>query len=224
LEPGKLYIVSTPIGNLEDITFRAVRILKEVDFTVAEDTRRTLKLLNHFEIKSELVSCHSFNEHKKVDVILSRIKNGESAAFVSDAGTPGISDPGFLMVREALKLDIEPVIIPGVSALTFSACASGVPIDRFAFYGFPPAKKGKREKFFAEIAEKEMTAIVFESPYRISKSLEEIKNQCGAEAQIAIVREATKLHEEVLRGSAEELAEKFKKAKSKGEFVIVISK
>lgn len=221
---GKLFIVSTPIGNLEDITLRALRVLKEVDLVAAEDTRRTLNLLRHFEISSELVSCHAFNEHRKVAGIIEKIKEGKLVAFVSDAGTPGISDPGYLIVREALKENIEPVVVPGPSALTFAACASGFPIDSFTFYGFPPVKSGRRSEFMKKIAARTETVIVYESPYRMAKLLSEISEICGPETLVAVIREATKLHEEILRGPVSEIIQKTSGREWKGECALVISK
>ena len=148
---GKLFLVSTPIGNLEDITLRALNILKSVDLIAAEDTRHTRQLLSHFDIHAKLESCHAFNEHSKVDNLIEFVKAGHSLALVSDAGTPSVADPGFLLVRSALAAGIEPVVIPGVSALTFSVTASALPVDKFAFWGFAPVKPGKRGKFFARI-------------------------------------------------------------------------
>ncbi|OGV31927.1 MAG: 16S rRNA (cytidine(1402)-2'-O)-methyltransferase [Lentisphaerae bacterium GWF2_45_14] len=221
---GALFIVSTPIGNLEDITLRALRVLKEADIVAAEDTRRTLNLLRHFEISSELVSCHAFNEHRKVTEIIGKIKGGKNVAFVSDAGTPGISDPGYLMVREAIKEGIEPIVIPGPSALTFAACASGFPIDSFTFLGFPPVKKGRREQFMKKIAERGETVIIYESPYRMAKLLTEIAESSGGDTIVAVIREATKLHEEILRGPVSEIIEKMSGRVWKGECAVVISR
>jgi 16S rRNA (cytidine1402-2'-O)-methyltransferase len=218
---GKLYIVTTPIGNLEDITLRALRVLKEVDFIAAEDTRRTAKLLNHFEIKTHLVSYHIHNEHRKTSEILEKVAGGMKVALVSDAGTPCIADPGFLMVREALKLGIEPEIIPGVSSLTFAVAAAGIPVDTFTFWGFLPIKKGKREKVLTKIAESGISGIIFESPYRIERLIEEIVEIIGAETDMVILREATKIHEEVLRGKAKDLVNMGRKWK--GEIVVIIS-
>jgi len=220
---GKLYIVATPIGNLEDITLRALNVLREVDLIAAEDTRRTQKLLNHFEIKTRTVSYHSFNEHRKTTDLLEKVAGGLNLAVVSDAGTPCIADPGFLMVREALKMGIEPVIIPGVSSLTFSVAASGLPSDRFSFYGFLPVKPGKKQKVLEEIKDSERTAVVFESPYRIEKTLQAINDFIGPQTAVALVREATKIHEEIIRGTAEEVLQMSIKANWKGEFVIVIN-
>ena len=214
---GKLYLVSTPIGNLEDITLRALNVLKSVDLVAAEDTRHTRQLLSHFDIHVKLDSCHAFNEHSKVAGLIDFVRSGGSVALVSDAGTPSIADPGFLLVRSALEAGIEPVVIPGVSALTFAATASGLPMDKFAFWGFAPVKPGKRGKFFARILNDDRTGFFFESPYRVARTLSELA-QLAPDAKIAIIREATKLHEEVLRGSAGELSAL--KREWKGEFVI----
>lgn len=204
--PGKLYIVSTPIGNLEDITMRALRILKEVEIIAAEDTRHTRQLLSHFDIHCpRLESCHAFNEHGKVDKLLDEVENGATLALVSDAGTPSVADPGFLLVRSALERDIEPVVIPGVSAVTFAVTASGLPVDSFSFRNFAPVKPGKRRKFLEAIVSDEKTSFFFESPFRIAKTIAEIA-EIAPEVRIAIIREATKLHEEVIRGSAAEIA------------------
>ena len=217
---GKLYLVSTPIGNLEDITLRALRVLKEVDLVAAEDTRHTRQLLTHFDIHSKLESFHAFNEHDRAAKLAERVAAGLTLALVSDAGTPSVADPGFLLVREALKLGIEPVVIPGVSAVTFAVTASGLPVDKFSFRNFAPVKPGKRRKFFEAIRDAGETVFFFESPYRVAKALAEIAEVVGPDAQLALVREATKLHEEVLRGTAAELAAL--KREWKGEFVIGI--
>ena len=215
---GKLYLVSTPIGNLEDITLRALRVLKEVDLIAAEDTRHTRQLLTHFDIHAKLESFHAFNEHDRAAKLAERVAEGLTLALVSDAGTPSVADPGFLLVREALKLGIEPVVIPGVSAVTFAVTASGLPVDKFSFRNFAPVKPGKRRKFFEAIRDAGETVFFFESPYRVAKALAEIAEVVGPDARLALVREATKLHEEVLRGSAAELAAL--KREWKGEFVI----
>jgi 16S rRNA (cytidine1402-2'-O)-methyltransferase len=220
---GNLYIVSTPIGNLEDISLRALRILKEVDLIAAEDTRRSRKLLSHYDIGTRLESCHAFNERRKTEGILDRIQNGLNVAVVSDCGTPAVSDPGFLIVREAVKRGIDPVVIPGPSALTFAVAAAGLPVDSFIFYGFLPVKKGKRHKILAEIAENLRTAVIFESPHRIARTLQEIAEIIGADVQIAVVREATKMYEEVLRGSAGEILADTERKSWKGECVVVIA-
>lgn len=214
---GTVYVVSTPIGNLEDITLRALRILKEVDLIAAEDTRHTRQLLSHFDIHNRLESCHAFNEHGKVDSLLDFAEQGNSIALVSDAGTPSVADPGFLLVREAVKRGVQVVVVPGVSALTFSVTASGLPVDKFAFRAFAPVKSGQREKFLTEILESKITTFFFESPYRVSKTLSELA-RLAPDCQCAIIREATKLHEEILRGTAQELASINRDWK--GEFVI----
>ena len=214
---GTIYIVSTPIGNLEDITLRALRILKEVDLIAAEDTRHTRQLLSHFDIHNRLESCHAFNEHGKVDSLLDMAESGSSIALVSDAGTPSVADPGFLLVREAVKREIPVVVVPGVSAVTFSVTASALPVYKFVFRAFAPVKSAQREKFLSEILESGMTTFFFESPYRVSKTLEAL-SQLAPDCQCAIIREATKLHEEILRGTATELAAI--KRDWKGEFVI----
>ena len=204
--PGQLYIVSTPLGNLEDITLRALRILKEVDIIAAEDTRHTRQLLSHFEIHSRrLESCHSFNEHDKVDRLLDEVENGLSLALVSDAGTPSVADPGFLLVRSALERGLEPIVVPGVSAVTFSVTASGLPVDAFTFRNFAPVKPGKRGKFLESILNDVRTSFFFESPFRIGRTLKEIA-AISPNAKVAVIREATKLHEEIIRGSAAEVA------------------
>ncbi len=221
---GALYLISTPIGNLEDMTFRAVNILKECDVIFAEDTRRTKVLLARYEISKRLESYHSFNEHGKTPELLARVKAGEKVGLVTDAGTPCVADPGFLLVREAVKAGIEPQIIPGVSALTFSIAASGLPSDKFAFYGFLPVKSGRRSAKIAEIAAEDKSVVIFESPYRLAKLMQELCGAVGPDAHAAIIREATKLHEEVLRGTLSELAEKCAARSWKGECVVVLSR
>lgn len=217
---GKLYLVSTPIGNLEDMTLRALSVLKSVDLIAAEDTRRTRQLLSHFDIHTKLVSFHAFNEHRKTGELIQKILGGLKIASVSDAGTPSVADPGFYLVREAVHNGIVPIVIPGVSAVTFAVTASALPVNNFAFFGFPPVKSGRRRKFFEAIRNENQTVFFFESPHRIAKMLLELKEIVGPSAQIAIIREATKLHEEVLRGSAAELAKLADKRDWRGEFVI----
>ena len=216
---GNLYLVSTPIGNLEDITFRAVRTLQECDLIAAEDTRHTALLLRRYDIHKPLESFHAFNEHNKVEKLIARIKEGLNVALVSDAGTPAVADPGFLPLRAALESGLEPVVIPGVSAVTFSVTASGLPVDRFAFWNFVPVKSGRKRKFFEEISECGYTVFCFESPFRIENTLKIIA-EVMPEARVAIIREATKVHEEVIRGSAAELASL--QQRWRGEFVIGI--
>lgn len=219
---GSLSIVATPIGNLEDITLRALRVLREADTILCEDTRRTRILCTKFEIGGRLESYHIFNEHGRTPELIRRICSGEKIALVSDAGMPCIADPGFLLVREAVAAGIEPEIVPGASALLFSVAASALPSDRFAFYGFLPVKQGRRAARLAEIAAMKMTAVVFESPYRLSKLLHEIPSCFGPETPVVVVREATKVHQEILRGSAARLADLYGKRTWKGECVVVI--
>ncbi len=220
---GKLSIVATPIGNLGDITLRALETIRDADVVVAEDTRRTRGLLTHYGISKKVMSCHAFNESRSVAGILCLVHDkGLKVAVLSDAGTPVISDPGFLMVREARVLGIEPEFIPGVSALTFAAAASGLPMDKFSFFGFPPAKKGRRETLLRTIADEGKTAFLFESPFRVCKLLDEILEVIGAHTQVALVREATKMHEEVIRGTVVEVLERISGSKCKGEFVVGI--
>ena len=221
---GALYLISTPIGNLEDMTFRAVNTLKECDVIFAEDTRRTKVLLARYEIAKRLESYHSFNEHGRTPELLARVKAGEKVGLVTDAGTPCVADPGFLLVREAVKAGIEPQIIPGVSSLTFSIAASGLPSDKFAFYGFLPVKSGRRSARIAEIAGENKSVVIFESPYRLAKLIGELHDAVGPDAHAAIIREATKLHEEVLRGTLSELLKKCTSRSWKGECVVVLSR
>jgi 16S rRNA (cytidine1402-2'-O)-methyltransferase len=221
--PGKLYIVSTPIGNLDDITYRALETLRSVDLIAAEDTRHTHKLLSRFDIHTKMCSYHAHNEHLKTAKLIEDVQAGLKLAVVSDAGTPAIADPGFLIVREAVAAGIEPEIIPGVSALTFAATAAGLPVDKFAFYGFPPVKSGRKTAFFERIAAEDKSVIIFESPHRIDKALDYIDRIVGSECDVAIIREATKIHEEVIRGKAHELLTQNLNRKWKGECVLVIS-
>ncbi|MBQ9500788.1 MAG: 16S rRNA (cytidine(1402)-2'-O)-methyltransferase [Lentisphaeria bacterium] len=215
---GYLYIVSTPIGNMEDLTLRALRILREADVIAAEDTRHTRLLLDHYQIRPrQLVSCHAFNEHEKVSGLVEQVKNGRSVALVSDAGTPSVADPGFLLVRTAVEQGVEPEVIPGVSALTFAVTASALPVDRFCFRAFAPVKAGQKEKFLREMLSSGMTNFFFESPYRVSGTLAMLAD-IAPDCRVALIREATKIHEEVIRGSASELAAL--KRDWKGEFVI----
>ena len=199
---------------------RALNVLREVDLIAAEDTRHTRQLLSHFDIHTKLISFHAFNEHRKAEGLLDDIANGLNVAAVSDAGTPSIADPGFFLMREAVRRGMEPVVIPGVSALTFAATASALPVDKFSFLAFPPVKSGRRRKFFEAIREEGKTVFFFESPHRIAKTLPELAEVVGADADVAIIREATKLHEEVIRGKAGELAERYANHQWRGEFVI----
>ncbi len=224
-EPG-LYIVATPIGNLEDITLRAIRVLRDADVIAAEDTRRTRALLSALEIPTpEMMSLHAYNEHGRCARVLDRVEAGLVVAAVSDAGTPAIADPGFLLVREALARGIAPVTVPGVSALTFAAAAAGIPVDEFVFAGFPPVKSGKRQKYFARHLACGESVFFYESPHRVAKTLGELRDAGGGGRRCAVIREATKLHEEILRGTVAEMAEKFSgDAVVRGEFVIAVAK
>lgn len=218
---AKLYLVPTPIGNLDDITLRAIKVLKEVDLILAEDTRTSSKLLHHFEIQKKVFSHHKFNEHKTVDSIVQRILGGENIALISDAGTPAISDPGFLLVRSCVEQDVEVECLPGATALIPALVNSGLPNDRFCFEGFLPPKKGRQKKL-TQLAEEERTMVFYESPYRLVKSLEQFAEFFGADRQASVSRELTKIHEETQRGTVEELANYFKSKTVKGEIVIVV--
>jgi len=216
-----LYIVSTPIGNLKDITLRALEILKEVDFIACEDTRITGFLLNHYEIKKELVSVNAKNESRKTNYILERITSGESCALVSDAGTPAISDPGIRLISAAIKMDINVVAVPGPSAVTAALTLSGLPTDAFIFEGFIPQKKGRQKKL-QELSEEKRTIVIYESTYRIQKLLNEL-NEYMPDRLIVICREITKKFEEVWRGYPGDILNTLNEKTVKGEFVIVIA-
>lgn len=219
---GILSIVATPIGNLQDITLRALETIRDADIIAAEDTRRTQKLLARFEIKKKLISCHAFNEHKTVAGILKMVSEGKKVAVLSDAGTPVIADPGFYIIREARQQGIEPIIIPGVSALTFAVAASGLPADKFSFFGFAPVKQGRRENLLQKIMEEGKSSFLFESPFRIMKLLQAIFKIMGPQTDVAIIREATKLHEEIILGAVQEILEEHKEKNWKGELVVGI--
>ena len=219
---GGLFLVATPIGNLEDITLRALRVLREADVIYAEDTRRTRILLDKFEISKHLESYHIFNEHGRTPELLARVLRGENVVLVSDAGMPCIADPGFLLVRAAVQEGISPMIVPGVSALTFSVAASALPSDSFTFYGFLPVKSGRRNAALQRIAEEGRTSVIFESPFRIEKLLGEILCTMGPETDVAVVREATKIHEEILRGTVADVLERTAGRSWKGEIVLVV--
>ncbi|RCL68155.1 MAG: 16S rRNA (cytidine(1402)-2'-O)-methyltransferase [Bacteroidetes bacterium] len=219
---SKLFIVPTPIGNLGDITFRAIETLKSVDIILAEDTRTSLKLLKHYKINSKIESYHMHNEHKKADSIINKISEGNTIALISDAGTPSISDPGFLLVRECIKNNIEVECLPGATALITALVISGLPSDKFLFEGFLPAKKG-RTKRLKELSNEKKTIIFYESPHRILKTLKDFSDYFSPEKQVSVSREITKIYEETFRGTIEESIEHFEKNKPKGEFVIVLS-
>ncbi|MEO1262683.1 MAG: 16S rRNA (cytidine(1402)-2'-O)-methyltransferase [Bacteroidota bacterium] len=217
-----LHLVPTPIGNLEDMTFRSVRILREVDKIFAEDTRVTKRLLEKYDIDTPLASYHAFNEHKIVQGITAELSQGANYALVTDAGTPGISDPGFLLVRECVQLGIKVECLPGATAFVPALAVSGLPSDKFFFEGFLPHKKGRqtRLKYLAELP---CTFILYESPHRLVKCLEQLKEHCGAERKACVARELTKLHEEIKTASVGELIKHFNAKKIKGEIVIVVS-
>ncbi len=220
---SKLYIVPTPIGNLKDITLRALEVLKEVDTILAEDTRNTMKLLKHYEITvKKLQSYHKFNEHRVVEQFVERIRSGETIALVSDAGTPGISDPGFLLVRACIEKDIDIEVLPGATAFVPALVASGLPCDRFVFEGFLPHKKG-RQKRLKSLSEEQRTMIFYESPYRLVKALREMKEYFGQSRQAAVAREISKIYEEIKRGTLAELETYFSQKEVKGEIVIVVA-
>ena len=218
---AKLYVVPTPIGNLEDITLRAINVLKEVDFILAEDTRTTSHLLRHLGIEKPMHSHHKFNEHATVGRVAEAINNGRDVTLVSDAGTPGISDPGFLLVRKCVEEGIEVVTLPGATALIPAVVQSGFPCDRFCFEGFLPQKKG-RMKRLQELAMEPRTLVLYESPYRVVKCLEQLAETFGEERRVAVVREITKKFEETVRGTIAEALEHFRSHEPKGEFVIVV--
>ena len=218
---AKLYVVPTPIGNLEDITLRAINVLKEVDFILAEDTRTTSHLLRHLGIEKPMHSHHKFNEHATVARVAESIASGRNVALVSDAGTPGISDPGFLLVRKCVEEGIDVETLPGATALIPAVVQSGFPCDKFAFEGFLPQKKG-RMKRIQELALEERTLVFYESPYRVVKCLEQFAEVMGMERRVAVVREITKKFEQTVRGTLDEVIAHFKEHEPKGEFVIVV--
>ncbi len=219
---AKLYIVPTPIGNLDDITLRAVDVLREVDFILAEDTRTTSFLLRHLGIEKKLHSHHKFNEHATVRMVAESIAAGRNAALVSDAGTPGISDPGFLLVRTCVEAGIEVETLPGATALVPALVQSGFPCDRFCFEGFLPQKKG-RAKQLQSLADEERTMVFYESPYRVVKCLEQFAEVFGSERRVSVSRELTKKFEQTVRGTVAEVLEHFRTTEPKGEFVIVLA-
>ena len=219
---GILYIVPTPVGNLEDITHRALRILQEADLILAEDTRTSGVLLKHFGIKNAMLSYHKFNEHQTVGRVVERLLAGETVAVVSDAGTPGISDPGFLVAREAIKAGVEVVTLPGATAFVPALVSSGLPCDRFCFEGFLPQKKGRQTRLMA-LAGEARTMVIYESPRRVVKTLTQLAEVMGSQRQVSVCREISKVHKESVRGTLAEAIAHFQETEPKGEFVIVVA-
>lgn len=218
---GKLYIVPTPVGNLEDMTFRAIRILKEADLILAEDTRTSGVLLKHFEITTPMRSHHKFNEHQTSAELVNLIEAGNNIALISDAGTPGISDPGFMLSRECRRAGIDVECLPGATAFVPALVSSGLPCDRFVFEGFLPVKKGRQTRL-KELAADSRTTVIYESPKRLARTLRQLTEFFGAERQGAVCREISKLHETIHKGTLGELSEHFEMNQAKGEIVIVI--
>jgi len=219
---GKLFLVPTPVGNLEDITFRALRILKEVDLILAEDTRTTGFLLHHYQIENRMMSHHKFNEHRMVEAMVKRILEGENIALVSDAGTPGISDPGFLLVRACIAQQIEVECLPGATAFVPGLVDSGLPCDRFCFEGFLPQKKGRQTRL-SELKEEHRTMIFYESPFRLVKTLQQLSEWFGTDRKASVSRELTKMYEETVRGTLSELIIHFTEKPPKGEIVLIVA-
>ncbi|MEX2349930.1 MAG: 16S rRNA (cytidine(1402)-2'-O)-methyltransferase [Flavobacteriaceae bacterium] len=219
---SKLYLVPTPIGNLEDMTFRAIRVLKEVDLILAEDTRTSGKLLKHFEIGTQMHSHHMHNEHKTVDNIVSQIKAGKSIALISDAGTPAISDPGFLLTRACIEAGIEVDCLPGATAFVPALVNSGLPNDKFVFEGFLPVKKGRQTRLLA-LAEETRTMVFYESPHKLLKTLAHFAEYFGEDRRVSVSREISKLHEETIRGSIKEVLEHYTAKPPKGEIVVILA-
>ena len=218
---GKLYLIPTPVGNLEDITLRALRLLKEVSLILAEDTRTTSNLLKHYDIKTPLQSHHKFNEHQQVEKIAERLAQGEDIALVSDAGTPGISDPGFLLTKTCIEHGIETECLPGATAFVPALVNSGFPCDRFCFEGFLPQKKG-RLKRLTSLSEESRTLIFYESPYRLAKALQQMSEIFGPDRQACVAREISKVFEEFKRGNLQELADYYTEKGVKGEIVLIV--
>jgi len=219
---GILYVVPTPVGNMEDMTFRAIRILKEADLVLAEDTRTSGVLLKHYDIQNHLMSHHKFNEHGTSAGIVERLKAGATVALISDAGTPGISDPGFFLVREAVRAGVEVQCLPGATAFVPALVSSGLPCDRFAFEGFLPPKKGRQTKLDS-LKEEPRTMIFYESPYRLLKTLQQLAEVMGADRKASVCREISKVHEESVRGTLEEVIAHFTETEPRGEIVIIVA-
>lgn len=219
---GILYIVPTPVGNMEDITFRAIRILREADLVLAEDTRTSAVLLKHYDIRNHLLSHHKFNEHGTSASVVSRLQSGQTVALISDAGTPGISDPGFYLVREAIRAGVEVQCLPGATAFVPALVSSGLPCDRFCFEGFLPQKKGRRTRL-ESLSREQRTMIFYESPYRLVKTLRQLAEVFGDDRQASVCREISKIHEESVRGTLTEVADHFTETEPRGEIVIIVA-
>ncbi|WP_019037477.1 16S rRNA (cytidine(1402)-2'-O)-methyltransferase [Psychroflexus tropicus] len=219
---AKLYMVPTPIGNLSDMTYRAVEVLKSVDLILAEDTRVSGILLKHYEVETPMQSYHQHNEHSMTDAIVRQIKNGRATAIITDAGTPGISDPGFLLARACVSQGVEIVCLPGATAFVPALVNSGLPNDKFVFEGFLPAKKGRQKRLKA-LADEDRTMVFYESPYKLLKTLQHLSEYFGEDRQVSVSREISKLYEETIRGSLAEVITLFEEKKPKGEFVVVLA-
>lgn len=219
---GRLYVVPTPVGNMEDMTFRAIRVLKEADLILAEDTRTSSVLLSHFDIHNELMSHHKFNEHQSLPSLISRLKSGATVALISDAGTPAISDPGFLLVRECVRNGIEVQTLPGATAFVPALVSSGLPNDKFCFEGFLPQKKGRQTRL-EKLCSESRTMIFYESPHRLLKTLQQFSEVFGENRQVSVCREISKIHEESVRGSLKEVMAHFTEFEPRGEIVVVLA-
>ena len=218
---GILYVIPTPVGNLEDMTLRAIRLLREADLVLAEDTRTSGILLKHFDIHTHLMSHHKFNEHGTSAAIVERLRSGQTIALISDAGTPGISDPGFFLVREAVRAGVEVQTLPGATAFVPALVSSGLPCERFTFEGFLPQKKGRQTRI-ENLREEQRTMVLYESPYRLQKLLQQLAEVLGPERQACVCREISKVHEECVRGTLQEVALHFSTTPPKGEIVVVV--
>lgn len=219
---GTLYLVPTPVGNMEDMTFRAVRLLKEADLILCEDTRTSGILMKHYDIHRQLMAHHKFNEHGTSAGIVERLRGGQTICLITDAGTPGISDPGFFLVREAVAAGIEVQTLPGATAFVPALVSSGLPCDRFTFEGFLPQKKGRQTRL-TQLSEETRTMIFYESPYRLVKTLQQLGEFFGQERQVSVCREISKIHEESVRGTIEEVVAHFTQTPPKGEIVIIVA-
>lgn len=218
---GKLYIVPTPVGNMEDMTFRAIKVLNDVDFILAEDTRTSSVLLHHYDIHTKMFAHHKYNEHQSLEPVIERLSAGENAAVISDAGTPGLSDPGFLIVRECVRNGIEVECLPGATAAIPALVNSGLPMDRFCFEGFLPQKKGRQTRLKA-LAEEPRTMVFYESPFRVLKTLTQFAEFFGGDRLASVSREISKIHNETISGTIDELIAHFNEVEPRGEFVIVV--